>query len=549
MHYYRKIRTSMLCVVCVLFAWGIAGCGDSSDSQSLKEADLQLNVAQQHMLASHEKVALSEKDIDGLDLSSANRRIVASAVDRLEGTESGELEENLGQMAQTLEKLKLEDYPALQGVSRDLIVLSERFLAERREGNSRSGSAYRDRIQKARRALSEAALLSQETGDDEDQLGPYLVLGTLHLMIGRDLRKQMWDLEINIQNEQMAIGRLTTALVTEKAFGTSLPAHFPYEVTVNQLNNRVSGDRDLTGEPESLQSQLERAQKTVAALQTRQSATQSELDRYRAMAKENLQEHLKLLEQSEQIEGDESYALKYQAYALRNGGDEEEEEEKQGGLDYEAQSELLENELAIIETRLRFARFQQEQLISMIAQVNRSVGDLKDSPLHATIAAQAEHSRKRANELVLYLEAQLENIKAIDKAYRDLRLETVNAYRDAEQAFMRASRLARDDRKSRDYAKRMAQIAHDELLGSTEAEAAGEEGEGIEGENPDRPVVVQGLWDMDAEHYDSMAAFMQDLGGIAEISVVAGELEQDYLGQAKQARNSISEQNENEQGG
>ena len=528
--YLSYITTNALVI---LLGISMTGCGDSSDSSELKESARLLSAAQQHILASHEQVALTEQDM-ARGKASAKR-----LAERLDGINAAETDAALEELNQMLEKLQAGDTASLRAISQGLIALSDSFLETHRQGNPHSVAAYRKRIKQAKQALNESSRLSKSSGYTQDQVGPALMQGTLHLMIARDLRSQLSSIELQTQSEQMALGRLAMALVEERTYGAGLPDHFPYEATVGELNNRLDGDSATTGEPESLQSQLDRARERIKELTSQQLAARVELERYTSMAKENLQLHLELLEQAEQARGDKKYALKQQAYALRDGG---KEGESQSGLVYEAKVELLENQLAVLEKQLAFARLQEGQLVDMIEQVNLSVEELTNSPIQAEIATHLEQSQKRVAEITQLLEAQLERIKAIDTAYRTIRLEAVTAYQDSQQAFSQAQRLARDDRKSRDYAKRMAGIVQAELAGATKSDIPeDEEAESEDVISTPETASKRGLWEMDLKHYESLAETMEYLENADAAGGIAKQLRQEFQGQAQQALQSISE--------
>lgn len=516
---------------------GFSGCGDSNDNTDLNESARQLSIAQNHILASHEQVALSEQEISRANPSS--RRQIESLVARLDEADAEETEAALAELSGMLEQLQASDYASLQAISQGMIALSEAFLTTNRQGNPSSVAAYKKRIGQAKRALNESVKLSKASGSAEDQVGPNLMLGTLHLMIARDMQEQVSDFALQAQSMQIKLGRLTTALITEQAYGTGLPSHFPYEAAANQLGNRLSGDSASTGEPVAMKPQLEQAQQKIQTLSTNIKTTRNELVQYQKMAKKNLRAYLTLLEQAEQTRGDERYALKQQAYALRDGG-----ADGQDGLAYEAKVELLENQLAVLERQLAFSQLQKELLTDMINQVNLSVKELSTSPIIQEIALQAEESQKRVDELVLLINGELENLRAIDSEYRTARMEAVSAYRKSQQAFSQAERAARNDRGSRNYAKHLADVAKEELVGSANSENKKDE-DTTEDEAAlvaSDAVAKQGLWAIDARHYDALAAAMNYLVEAEAIGEEPEKLRQEYLGQAQQARQSISDQ-------
>lgn len=188
-------------------------------------------------------------------------------------------------------------------------------------------------------------------------------------------------------------------------------------------------------------------------------------------------------------------------------------------------------------------QLQEGQLTDLVAKVNFSVEELNASPVIGEITLQAETSQKRTGELTLLVEAELEKLKAIDDEYRAARMEAVSDYRKAQQAFSQAERAARDDRGSRDYAKRLARIVEEELAGS--AIGSGKKSDdGTEGDVEEAVgefTTGSGLWEMDARHYDALAEAMKFLSETETLGESAEQLRQEYLGQAQQARKSISD--------
>ena len=106
----------------VLVGLGLGGCGDSGESADLKESARQLSVAQNHILASHEQVALTKQEIAQANPSA--KRQIESLATRLDGADAEETEAALAELLGMLEQLEEGDNTSLRAVSQGLIALS-----------------------------------------------------------------------------------------------------------------------------------------------------------------------------------------------------------------------------------------------------------------------------------------------------------------------------------------------------------------------------------------------------------------------------------------
>jgi len=310
----REGRSGIAVVFCLGLAVSLfGGCKDSPESLDRKEAARSLDEAARRVMASYQQVALTPKEIAAIQSSSGNRAIIGKVVDRLVGSQaqSDTLIEQIRVLSGKLKEYEsnfdpqashARDSETLREITKQINELNATVLRQHTDNYNRIIDRNHGKIATANRVLQASP----------DHFGTQLLLGAVQLTMGRDLRDHSRQVILELQSELILLGRLSGHISAEEAFATGLPSYFPYQATRRNLKSRLIND----GEGESLQQQLNDAIQRMGQYQKQKEQTETSLNSHRQREQQIHKEILELLQQAEQVEGDERYGLIEQAHQI-----------------------------------------------------------------------------------------------------------------------------------------------------------------------------------------------------------------------------------------
>ena len=504
----------------------IGGCKDSPESISRKEAARSLDEAARRVMASHQQVALTPKEIAMIQSSPGNRAIIGKVVDRLSGSQkqTDQLIEQINVLSGKLKEYESNFDPQaphaaqsekLREITRQINELNAIFLGRHRDNYNRI-------IDKNHAKIASASAVLQAS---PAHFGTQLLLGAVQLTVGRDLRDHSRQVVLELQAELNLLGRLSGHFSAEEAFAKSLPSYFPYGASRDNLRQRLNGE---SGEGESLQNQLNDAIQRIGQYLIQKKQAETSLAFHRQQEQEIHKEILSLMQQADQAQGEEKYELIEQAHQMRSNTSGSSD---QDGIYYEAQSELLENKLDIIKRRLSFEQLRQKLLTETIDQIKQSIEELENSPFHAEILQGLQKSRVISGALLERLQSHLDRLQIAGKHYHTLRAEAAKAYEQSRRAYLQAARLARGDSNTTRYARQMAETVQNELAHADF--------------DPDLPQNFiehpPGLWQEDVLFYEGVAEVLEMLVRIEGLREKAGAVRQEIVNMANEAQQAISD--------
>ena len=503
--------------------WLLGGCDDSAERAAQRQARASVNESGRLMLSSGQEITLTESEIAGDGRVSPEQ--VVNRLERDAGAEFGDLDALLAEIDGELEQLKLVkdaggslDDQTLQQLAGKLLAASGKLQAERGKLTAASTQEGSRRLSEAKTVLNDALKLAGPEGGGAVQVGPQMMLGTLNLFVARAQAGLMQMQDLAIGSRQTEVGRLVVAL-QKLATAAGEAETYPPDDALAALQELLDGSAQSAG----LKAQLEAAEGLVAKLKTDRQRASAVLEENEAKAGELYREYLAVMEQAEKVHGEERYRLKNRAYELRAGRGEG-AQRVEGGIHYEAETELAQTQLSIVEAELARAELRRDQLSGEVQQVTQAVEELQNQSSFAVAAAAQQRVAQQRVDLAADMEQLLnEGLKPAETHYRELRIEAVGGYREAAAAFDRAARAAgRRDSTGR-HAEKLAALTRAELAG---------------------------LWRADAAHYDSPTVLLQVAEEVAETSAVAKAMQEDHEELRKQAEASANElETENEDNG
>ncbi|MCH9023278.1 MAG: hypothetical protein IID32_11040 [Planctomycetes bacterium] len=523
----REGRCGISVVLCLGLAVSlIGGCKDSAESIDRKEAARSLDEAARRVMASHQQVALTPKEIAMIQSSPGSRAIIGKVVDRLSGSQkqTDQLIEQISELSGKLREYESNFDPqaphaaeseSLREITKQIKELNAVVLGRHRDNYNRI-------IDKNHAKIASASAVLQAS---PAHFGTQLLLGAVQLTVGRDLRDHSRQVILEIQAELNLLGRLSGHFSAEMAYAKGLPSYFPYEAARGNLRQRLNGD---SGEGESLQNQLNDAVNRMGQYLIQKEQAETSLAFHRQREQQIHKEILALMQQADQAQGDEKYELIEQAHQLRsntNGRD------VHDGIYYESQTELLENKLDIIKRRLSFEQLRQTLLTETIDQIKQSIEELEDSPFHADILQGLQKSRVISGALLEKLHSHLEAPRTKINHYHTLRAEAAKAYKQSQSAYLQAGRLSRGDSNTTRYARQMAETVRNELA---HPEFDPEAPQNFI-ENP------PGLWQEDVLFYEGVAEVLEMLVRIEGLREKAGAVREEIVNKANEAEQAISD--------
>jgi hypothetical protein len=504
-----KIATAVCLVISIFYG---VSCKDTTGKESQQSVE-SVKDSERAIQDSNRHIQMTEQETSqAAEITSAGQRQQLSRriVDRLEkSTEFPDVEKSITELSARLEQTPAGDTRALSEVTSQILAACQAFMLQQGKMDEQTAQANQKRLQQAEKKLKEAIQTAQQNQNKIAQVGPELMLGTLKLLSARGFIGPLQMQEVEELGQHLAISSSLSGVATEDAYAEGIQSTLPNK-TIEVINARLEGTPEQTGEPASLKARLAQAEQKIQLLEQQQKTMTEQLEMNRNLAKSQQEQYLALLEQSDKAQGDAQYQLYEQAYRLRVGP-EETGQPPEGIIYHESQAELLESQLAALQSRLDYYMLQRQQIRQTIQQVEQTVAELKNSPLIAQVRQEVEQSKARRSEWVGGLTRHVDNFEKSEQRYVEDRLPVVGGYDEARKAYLRASKAvsgAKDFRKTKDYADKMAVAAADELAR---------------------------FWLQDADHYAVCAELMGTIQGVPELQERVAVMQKNFQQQQQDA--------------
>ena len=487
----------------------LAGCDESKDRQVGEKSKTSVNISQRLIRASNENLPLTEQEINQaakVDSSRQRTSLAKKVVQRwAKATDSAESEKLMTRLNQLSTQLTTDvSTEGLNEYYGSLMATTQSLLAQQQAFGSLAAVQSENKLADAEKILNAAMKSAKANGDRSALIAPGLTLGALHLIRARDGSSRLSQNRLAVQNIKVSINYLAGNIKQQEAIASTAKALSP-ERTIAELQTELS----------SLQLQVEQNEQKLSELQTKQRRTKLKFDENSSKAYKIHQEYLKKMQESDQVRGEQQYALRQDAYDLRIGTD---DPLLPGSLYYEAKAELTQNDLNIIEEEIGFQQLRHRQLTKNIEGISLTIQQLQSSPATTTdLSDILQSSTEEKASLVASLNSKLEELKTAETTYAQVRVDVVDAYRKALDVFGNASSNAKAaDRRSPTvkYADSLKDIAKNELAQ---------------------------LWLSDADFYQAASAVLDLAGDVEETRKVVSTMSQNYKNQAQQAQTSAAE--------
>ena len=520
---------SSLTVLLLLSLAAAPGCDESDANQARKQSARSVDHTGRAIRASRQKIVMTESEIeaageiesparfdpDGQLTGSTSRqyaRVAQTVVGRLEDRSTiSDFEDLLEQAQQLRDEIAAGQIDKIDVLSDRLTMASAKLMANNGAFDQVATDQNQRRLQKAQQTLQAALALANKTGQRPAQVAPELALGTLGCLIGRHGIQEMHLQELQIQKQQIALSGLAVDLMIEKTVPARLQADLPDDELAD-LQTYLQGNPNA---PDALipplKTQLAAVDRQLTDLEDQKKHIEQRIATSTDHATRLHGQYLDLLDRAQHLRGPQQYQLERQAYQIRAGSPQADQSRQPGVLDYEAQTETAQAQLAIVNNGLSYLQLRRSQLRQTIAAFEKKLTQLQNSPsiAHADVAGKA--SQARADAFLAQFRNSLEALTAAETHYVELRLDTVTAFDKARKSYTRA---ALGDRTTRQYATQLADLATAELAD---------------------------LWLSDARHYANAAAAVAALQNIPETADLVSTMRTDYTNQAKQATDSAAE--------
>ena len=520
---------SSLTVSLLLALAAATGCDESDANQARKQSARSVDVSGRVIQASRQKIIMTASEIeaageidsparfdaDGQLTGSSRRdytRVAQTVVGRLEDRSAiSDFEDLIEQAQQLREEITAGQTDKIAVLSDRLTLASAKLMANSNAFDQVAADQNQQRLHKAQQTLQSALALANKTDQRTAKVGPELALGTLGCLLGRHGIQKMHLQELQIQKQQIALSGLAVDLMIEKTIPARLQADLPYD-ELTDLQTYLQGNPEKpAGSIPPLKTQLAAVERQLTDLEDQKKRIEQRIATSTDHASQLHAQYLDLLDRAEHLRGPQQYELERQAYEIRAGCPQADQSRTPGVLEYEAQTETAQAELAVVNDGISYLQLRRGQLRQIIAAFEQKLTQLQNSPsiAHADVAGQA--SQTRAAALLAQFHDGLEKLAAAETHYVELRLDTVTAFDKARKSYARA---ALGSRTAREYATQLAGLATAELAD---------------------------FWLSDARHYANAAAAVAALQHIPETADLISTMRTDYTNQAQQANDSAAE--------
>jgi hypothetical protein len=483
-----------LCVVLTGF-W--VGCEEAPDSAVSKQNVKSIDEAGRLLRSSNQELVMTASEVERAS-SAGKTQLAGQIVKRIES--QADLT-NYNKMLADLDQLNKDldggDSEALRKMSAQILSANRELLIQQERINSQASQENAQRLEKGIATLQQAKSQAQKSGKRSAQAGPEMMLGTFYLLTARQNRDQLSRQEALIRTKEAFLGRFLQAVAREQNVSLGLMGQNPAEA-LNQLKARLEG-------PEGLRSQLAQTEETLVQLSTREQQLQQQYQQNLEKAQQLNRQYLSVVEQADAARGQERYELEQQAYKIRTG-----ESEGEGSIYYEAQSELAQNELDVLNIRLDYERLRQERLAQGIVDMEKMTGQFEDPAISTALQKSLQQSAQYSRDVVTALEGRLAELKEAQQSYSESRAEVVGAYEKSRAAFRSAAQVAKESN-TKNYTRKLAELVTAELAQ---------------------------LWQDDARHYEIATGALAQLGNITEAAV---EMRTSYEEQTTRAQESAAQ--------
>ncbi len=515
----KSVKLYLIAMLAVTSVVLFFGCDKSPEAEAAAQASDSVDKAQRLIRSTEQEMAMTESEAErAVDSGENGNKALASQIVNRREKELGivpadevvaeitRLVAEAGQSPQDARKLAA----ALEGSVNEL-------LASFEKDSELSGQSKLDRLAKAEKILKEASSRALASAYNEAKVAPELLLGTISQVRAEYYLRQMHQKEMEIQGLHIDLAMLAGEISREKAVAYAAGT-FSTEKSEETVAARLEGDAAGSDASAGLKKRLAAVETKIAEQQKERDGLAAKIKTHDDKARQIHSDYLELLNQADKAQGNKVYELRQQAYSLKSGTL---PDGSDGGIYHEAQSELLQSELDVCESRLQYEKIRREQLQKQIASINKTIESLKNNPINETAQEMLQQSKQQQAELLSSLSVKMDALKVAEDTYSALRVQAVADYNNAINSFTKVSRAGND---SRAYGRDLATAIKLKLS------------------NPEygQPDQAAGLWQKDAEHYRGGAGAMGLLEDIEEVADKANELKTSYEQQALQAEQSAA---------
>ena len=494
------VRGGGLLVIIVLL---FAGCKESSETSSRKESAQSVDTAQRLIRASQEKLPLTQAEVGQAfenkterDAQRLAKKIANRQIDQLG---KADWDQAFNELERLSAKIAAGDSPDINIFCDKLLTASGRLLELYQAVDDLSAVPSGKRLAQAEATLNEAVRQARQENIRPAQVGPEITLGTVRLIQARSTQNKLRHQELDMQKIQIYVNHLAGIFRAQQSYAQGLEQLRP-DNAIEMLQAQVADAHE----------KLTQAQHTLQQLNTQLEQVQQDLDSNTTQARQLQQKYLALLAQADKYRSEKKYQLQQQAYMLRSGN-----ENEYGGIYYEAQAELIENDKSVLQSKIAFQQFMQNKLTENIANIDHAIDQLRNSPQTTSdIDNSIASSRDENQRLLLLLQNRLSDFKKAEDEYRQTRVGVVGSYNKAIESFSNAQRHAERRSPTAQYAQKLADMASEELAL---------------------------LWQRDAGFYDAAAKVIAMTQDIPQTQQATSALVKDYQNQAQQARTSATD--------
>ncbi|MBN1765824.1 MAG: hypothetical protein JW860_11240 [Sedimentisphaerales bacterium] len=490
----------------LLLAWTaivlLNGCDKSSEMEINQQSAQSVNQAQRLMRATEEKLPMTPSEIDAG--RGAGSRIVKRIYDQAEIADGQSFADQLDKLLQDYTRQNLADPQVLKQYCNQLLRINDAYQAQEQRLNQVADEINRKRLDDAGKMLN---LAISNAGNGEDAVAPQMMLGTIELARARRIRNQLLSQENHIKDLMSELNPWVMNMSREITAIYTLESSRPDE-SISMLNVEL----------ESFQEELKLAENSLQILLKEKGEVEEELNTVSSIAHELHQKYLNLLEQADKAQGEERLKLHQQAYVLRRG---DEETRTSGGIEYEVQTELVLNKLNVLNNRIAFQQLRCRRLRQSIEVTQQALEKLKtNSRINEGVDTGVAQIRSITNNLIAVLKEHLDTIIQQESLYHNLRVDAMDAYRKAQEAFSNASRSP--------LKRQVSNYTQDMIEKVIIPEMAS-------------------LWKIDIMHYESMVEMLELIQNLPDddirrnVDALAGPMIDDFNKMALEAQTSCDE--------
>ena len=402
---YRFLTLAACCTALICIA---SGCKDSEKSAADRQSRQSVDQASRILRGSKQGLAMTDSELDkaaGAATEAQQQRLADEIKARLDQTVNyQEFDEKLNELTELQQQYQQQNNDELlQEITRKSLEANQWLIDADVTRNAAAVAQKQQRLQNAQNLLQDALAQAKQANNYSAQIGPNLMQGTLGLLKYQAALAKYNRQEVRIRTMQTALGQMRTEVTRQEIFTLYLESQRPDE-KVNRLKEMIEQH------PHGLRDQLASVERKIADMQTRQQQVQQQYETNLSKASELEKEYLKLKLEAEQRKGDEQYKLLDKAYELR-GGKGEGANRIEGSIYYEAQADLAESQLEIIEFNLAYERLRKDMITQSMQHITNSLTQLEDPATIQKLQSDISQARQKRDAMIEQIQQHLAGIQ------------------------------------------------------------------------------------------------------------------------------------------